>query len=127
MRFEEMEVRNRLEAVKKAGTSAGQLLAGMINRLEHQGAISDRPASEDVDLIEMMLEAIAESKHFSKKHGHEYQEQDVFKAAARVVFAADLKAAERDLRFAERAFMDHYWLDRLEDLEAADRETARAS
>ena len=126
MRAEELEVRARFEAAKKAGTSAGHLLAGMINRLELQGALDTRPADEDVDLIEIMLEALSESNHFTKKHGVEYQEQDVFKAAARNVFATDAKAAARDLRFAEVAFMDHYWFDHLEELEADERALARA-
>lgn len=126
MRFEEMEVRSRFEAVKKAGLSAGQMLAGMINRLELQGALETRPADEDVDLIEIMLEALVESNHFTKKHGVEYQEQDVFKAAARTVFQTDLRASTRDLRFAEIAFLDHYYFDHLEDMEADDRAVARA-
>ena len=90
MRTEELAVRARLEAVKSAGVSAGQLLAGMLNRLEHQGSVDDRPADEDVDLLEIMLEALSESNHFTKKHGVEYQECDVFKAAARAVFCTCL-------------------------------------
>lgn len=126
MRIEELQVRERFEAVKKAGASAGQMLAGMVSRLELQGAFETRPADEDVDLIEIMLEALSESNHFTKKHGVEYQEQDVFKAAARNVFAVDAKAAARDLRFAEIAFMDHYWFDHLEEREADERAMARA-
>ncbi len=126
MRVEELEVRARLERVKAAGISAGQLLAGMLNRLEHQGALSDEAASDDVDLLEIMLEALSESKHFTEKHGEYRHECDVFKAAARTVFCTDLQAGERDLRFAERAFLDHYWFDHLADLEADERAMARA-
>ena len=127
MRIEEKEVRDRMEAARAAGEAAGRRIAAMVTEMEAEGHFDNRPADEDTDLCEELLETLVYSKHYAGKHGDNASTHDVFKSAARIFWTFNLADAKRDLRFAERAFMDDEWFDHLEDLAADERETAGAA
>lgn len=126
MRIEQKQVEDRMAKIAAMGKRVGSALSDMLVELEADGTLSDRSAAEDADLLDIMLVSLSDAVHVTKVIGTKYQEQDVFLSAARCVFATDLADAERDLRFAEEGYMIHYWHDKLDELEASERATARA-
>lgn len=126
MRIEERTIRNRMAKIAAMGKRVGSALNAMLADLEADGTLSDQSSADDADLLDIMLVSLSDAAHVTKVIGSNYNEQDVFLSAARVVFATDLKDAERDLRFAEEAYMNRHWFDKLDELEAAERMEARA-
>lgn len=126
MRIEEKVIRARMAKLSEAGKDIGSELSALVLKIEDLTG-DTRPASEDADLIDVMLQAITDSAHMKKLLRDNYHETDVFVSAARTVFAVDLKDAERDLRFAEEAYMNRHWYDQIEALKADDRATAGAA
>ena len=126
MRIEEREVRDRMEAARSAGDAMGREIAGMLTRLEKQGHFANRPWDEDAELCEQLLETLTDAPHFADRED-DIDARGVIKSAARRHWAMIISEADRDLRFAETAYMDRHWFDHLADLEADERAMARAS
>lgn len=127
MRLEERECRDRMEAARAAGDDIGREIATLVTRLEAKGHFDNRPHDQDRDLCNELLETLVESAHFIGKHDDDAEAAAVAKAAARRHWTMLLSDADRDLRFAQRSYMDAHWFDHLADLAADERETAGAA
>src|SRR5262245_53282992 len=127
MRNEKREVIDNAAAIKGAGVHIASTIFNMIDDLEKSGYLKMLPVDDDEDLVESLIETIAQSGHFEKLHGDDIDAYTLFTAAAKAqtldARTAEGKRAMRDMDDAEQAYIDAHW--KADDVRVADMESAR--
>ena len=126
MRNEKREIIDQAAAIKGAGVHIASILLNMVDELEKTGYLKTLPVSDDEELVESLIETIAQSSHFEKLHGDDVEAYRLFTAAAKAqtldARTAEGKQAMREMDAREQSYIDAHWDAegvRVSDMESA--------